>query len=315
MTAKLKIALVGAGAMGSLHARVLSQHPLAVLSAVIDPAPGAARAVAARYGSAVVDELPASCDAVIVAAPTEVHTEWTRRALERGLPTLVEKPMATDLADVELLLREAERRDVPLACGFIERWNPAVMLAAEVMPEPLVFQAVRHSPYVARIRGGVAEDLLIHDVDIALRTFGAKPHSVRASRGFFHPESARGAEDVAEVHLSFAGGQLATASASRIAQQKVRQIRLHDLDRTVEIDLLRQDVAIYRHVGHEFEETGAYRRQTVIDAPVVPNRREPLLSQLDHFVALARGQADHAAERAGILPPHAVIDAVLAHDG
>ena len=307
-----RIALVGAGAMGSLHARVVSQHSQVDLSAIVDIDEGAGRTVAERFDCRYVADLESGAfDAVIVASPTETHLDWVARALDLHLPVLVEKPMALDLADTRSMIDRAAALDVPITCGFIERWNPAVMLAIEIVKEPLYLQAFRHSPYVPRIRGGVTGDLLIHDVDLALRFFGGAPTHVQARLGYFHPQSETDAEDVAEAQLTFAGGGLATLSASRIGQQKVRQLRVHDLDRMLEVDLLRQDITVFCHVGNEFEESGAYRQQTVIDIPVIANRREPLVSQLEHFIALIDGHLDHAAERATLLAPHEVIDRVL----
>lgn len=310
--ARLRLALVGAGAMGSLHARVASQHSQVELAAVVDTDQAAGRALADRFDCAYGDDLVSGAfDAVIVASPTHTHLDWVSRALESRLPVLVEKPMALDLAGARSMVERAAALDVPLTCGFIERWNAAIMLAIEIVKEPVYLQAFRHSPYVARIRGGVTGDLLIHDVDLALRFFGGSPTHVQAHLGFFHPQSETDAEDVAEAQLTFAGGGLATVSASRIGQQKIRQLRVHDLNRMLEVDLVRQDVTVFRHVGNEFEDSGAYRQQTVIDIPVIANRREPLVAQLDHFVALIDGQVDHAAERATLLPPHEVIDRVL----
>ena len=310
--APLRIALVGAGAMGSLHARVVNQHSQVDLSAIVDIDEAAGRAVADRFDCPYLGDLESGAfDAVIVASPTNTHLEWVARALDLHLPVLVEKPMALDLSDTRSMIDRAAALDVPITCGFIERWNPAVMLAIEIVKEPLYLQAFRHSPYVPRIRGGVTGDLLIHDVDLALRFFGGAPTHVQARLGYFHPQSETNAEDVAEAQLTFDGGGLATLSASRIGQQKVRQLRVHDLDRMLEVDLLRQDITVFRHVGNEFEESGAYRQQTVIDIPVIANRREPLVSQLEHFIALIDGNLDHAAERATLLAPHEVIDRVL----
>ena len=311
--ARLRLALVGAGAMGSLHARVARQHGRVDLAAIVDIDEPAGRALADRFDCPYrADVSAADCDAVVVASPTDTHRVWVARALEAGLPVLVEKPMALDIDDVHSMVEQAANLDIPIMCGFVERWNAAVMVALDIVKAPLYLQAFRHSPYAPRVRGGVTGDLLIHDVDLALRFFGAPPADVAARLGYFHPQSDADAEDVAEAQLTFAGGGLATISASRIAQQKIRQLRVHDLDRMLEVDLLRQDITVFRHVGNEFEDSGAYRQQTVIDIPVIANRREPLVAQLDHFVALVDGHVDHAAERASVLPPHEVMRRVLA---
>ena len=104
--------------------------------------------------------------------------------------------------------------------------------------------------------------------------------SLSAHFGFAHPDSQLGAEDIAEATLRFDGGLLATLSANRISQRKVRTLMVNELDRMVEVDLVRQDVTVYRHIGGEWlEGAGAgVRQQTVIDIPVVQNMREPLVA-------------------------------------
>lgn len=311
----ISVALVGGGAMGALHARVVSQASGAELACIIDPNPEAGRRLADQFGSRWLPDLDGTglIDAVIVASPTDTHAGWVERALDAGKPVLIEKPLSTDLAEVEAMVKRSRDIGVPIMGGFVERFNPAILLALDILKEPLYLQAVRHSPYVSRIRTGVAHDLLIHDVDLALRTFGVIPDDVRGQLGYFHPESVPGAEDIADFHLAFSEGRVASLSASRITQRKVRSVAITELDRLIEIDMVRQDVTIYRHVGHEaIEGNWGYRSQTVIDIPVIPSRREPLASQLDHFLGLIHGTVDPERERVSLLPPHEVVASVLA---
>lgn len=311
----ISVALVGGGAMGALHARVVSQSPGAELACIIDPNAEAGRRLADQFESRWLPDLDGTglIDAVIVASPTDTHAGWVDRALHAGKPVLIEKPLSTDLAEVEAMIKQSRDVGVPIMGGFVERFNPAILLALDILKEPLYLQAVRHSPYVSRIRTGVAHDLLIHDIDLALRTFGVVPDDVRGQLGYFHPESEPDAEDVADFHLAFSEGRVASLSASRITQRKVRSVAITELDRLIEIDMIRQDVTIYRHVGHEvMEGNWGYRSQTVIDIPVIPSRREPLASQLDHFLGLIRGTVDPDRERFSLLPPHEVVTSVLA---
>ena len=136
---------------------------------------------------------------------------------------------------------------------------------------------VRQSHYVSRISTGVSYDLLIHDVDLVLRMTGRMPDSLSAHFGFAHPNSSLGAEDIAETTMRFNDGLLATMSANRISQRKVRTLAVNELERLVEVDLVRQDVTVYHHVeGEWLGGRGGVRQQTVIDIPVVQNMREPL---------------------------------------
>ena len=173
--------------------------------------------------------------------------------------------------------------------------------------------ARRHGPYAPRIKTGVAWDLLVHDVDLAIQFFGgATPSRVTSGAGYFHPQSVEGAEDTIETVLSFPTG-LATVSASRLGQRKVRSIVVSELDRLIEVDLLRRDVTIYRHISHDSVTPDGlgYRQQTVIEIPELVTAREPLASQLDRFVDLLEGKVDAEVERELILPSHHVVAQVL----
>jgi predicted dehydrogenase len=307
---RTRIALIGAGLMGSLHARVVSQSPDAELSCVVDPDESAAVLLADRFRTRWVPKLDdlGPFDAVIVASPTATHAEWGHEAIAAGKPVLVEKPLSEDLDQTDALINEARQQGVPLMCGLLERFNPAVMTAMTIVDEPIHITGVRHSPYADRISTGVAYDLLIHDVDLVLRFANGTPTDLRSQLGHCHPKSAAHAEDVAEVSMQFDTGCVASLSASRVSQRKLRMLNIAELDRLVELDLFRRDVTVYRHVGAELiEGTGAgYRQQTVIDIPAITSASEPLAGQLAHFLELARGNADPEAELASLEAPHRI---------
>jgi len=313
----LSIALVGAGTMGSLHARVISQSSIARLACVVDPDPEQGRGLAERFETAWAPALaePGSVDAVVVAAPTAAHADLATAVIAAGVPLLVEKPITDDLTSTTAIVDASRAAGVPLMCGLLERYNPAVRTALRIVGDPIHVGSVRHSPYAPRIATGVAYDLLIHDVDLVLRITGTEPTRVDAHFATFDPRSRPGAEDVAEVVLSFAGGAVASLSASRVAQRKVRSLVVAELDRVIEVDLVRQDLTVYRHVGDlvPSDDGAGYRQQTIIDIPTIHDAREPLAVQLERFVGLARGEIDPEEERATLLAPHRVVaDAVRA---
>jgi predicted dehydrogenase len=313
VTESLRVALVGAGSMGSLHARVISQSARAELAYVVDPQQAVGHALAEQYNAIWVGDLDGVRDvqAVIVAGPTDTHHGVGVTALQRGLPMLMEKPMADAIADAEDLVAFADKENIPLLCGLLERFNPAIMTAMNVIEQPLHVTAVRHSPYVSRIATGVASDLLIHDLDTVLRIANAEPSVVRGSFGYLHSNSRAGSEDVAETMLRFPNGTVGNLSASRLSQRKVRRIEVAEETRLVEVDMLRNSVTIYRHVLNEASPDGlTYKQQTIIEIPTLVSSREPLASQLDRFLDLVTGAADAAEERATILPPHYVLEAV-----
>jgi predicted dehydrogenase len=311
-----RVMLVGAGSMGALHARVLSQSDRVELVKVVEPAAEVGRSVAERFGTAWAPEFDSlsGVDAVVLASATPTHHKIALDVLNQDVALLVEKPVCDELAATEEVIATAEARDVPLMCGLLERYNPAVMTAMALMDQPVHIQATRHSPYAPRIKTGVGWDLLVHDVDLAIRCFGgAEPERISSGTGYFHPASDAGAEDVLDTVLGFAGGGLATVSASRVGQRKVRSLSITEVDRLVELDLLRRDVTIYRHVSHDAATPDGlgYRQQTVIEIPELVSFREPLATQLDRFVDLLEGKADAAEERATILPAHRVVAKVL----
>ncbi|MBA0124208.1 Gfo/Idh/MocA family oxidoreductase [Haloechinothrix sp. YIM 98757] len=314
-----RLALVGTGSMGALHARVISQSERAELVRVIDPRAEAGRDVATRFSVDWTPEIDSlsDVDAVVLSAPTEMHHELALDVLHEGKPLLIEKPVANDLTEVRNILDVSAAREVPLMCGLLERYNPAVLTARALLGEPVHVRSARHGPYAARIRTGVAWDLLVHDVDLAIQLFGGTtPRDTTAAAGYFHPQSLAGAEDTLEALLSFDRG-LASVSASRIGQRKIRTLTVSELDRLIEIDLLRRDVTIYRHVSHEGVSDGGrgYRQQTVIEIPELLTVREPLASQLDRFLDLVEGSGDPDTERNSILPSHLVVSNVLTQAG
>jgi predicted dehydrogenase len=308
---RLRIALVGAGTMGSHHARVIAQSNRADLALLVDPRESVGGPVAERFGADWAPELPTlhDIDAVVVAAATEAHHALAMQVLSQDTPLLIEKPVADSLLKTREIIGLADERDLPLLCGLLERYNPAVMTARTVIEQPLHVTAVRHSPYAPRIRTGVAWDLLVHDVDLAINLIGSAPVTVDARLGYFHPDSADHAEDVAETLLGFEGGALAQVSASRIGQRKIRQLSVYEHGRLVEIDLLRRDVTVYHHVSEsDVDEGRGYRQQTIIEIPELVTSQEPLTTQFAHFLDVIEGTVDAAAERATILPSHEVIE-------
>ncbi|MEQ1737395.1 MAG: Gfo/Idh/MocA family oxidoreductase, partial [Rhodoglobus sp.] len=186
-----RILLVGAGSMGSLHARVISQSPLAELVTIVDPRPEVGSAVAEKFGASWLPELGSldGIDGVVIAAATEAHHELAMRVLAESVPVLVEKPVADSLSNTLEILGESAKRGVPMMCGLLERYNPAVMTARAMVEAPVHVSATRHSPYAARIKTGVAWDLLVHDVDLAVGFLGGEPSEIRGSLGSFHPQS------------------------------------------------------------------------------------------------------------------------------
>lgn len=310
MSAPVRVGLIGAGTMGALHARVIAASDRSELTWVADPQEVLGREAAERYGSRWIPEPDlASVDAVVIAAPTQFHHQLACMVIDAGLPLLVEKPVADTLEHCQDVVSRAEAAGVPLMCGLLERFNPAVRTVNEIVESPIHVAAIRNSPYVERIRTGVASDLLIHDVDMVMRLFGAEPDSVAAQISFVHPRSEPTSEDLIDASLRFPGGRIGTLNASRLSQRKVRSITVTELDRLIEVDLLRQDITIYRNMDSvaPIDEGRGYRQQTIIEIPVIRHAGEPLALQWSRFLDVLDDEAAVTEERASILGPHRVM--------
>lgn len=303
--------MLGAGTMGSNHARVVAEHAETELLMVVDSDGATAGNVADRYGArSSTDPADLSgCDAVIVAAPTQHHVAVALPLLAAGVPLLVEKPLAHDAAGVAAIIAAARAAGVPLMCGFVERFNAAVVTGlGRLTAPPVSIQTVRHSPAAPRITTSVVTDLLIHDIDLVA---GATGHRAPAAVGgvLTFVAGSSGSAEQADVVLGWVDGPVANLSASRMGQRKVRTLSVLSANELVEVDLLRQNVTVYRHVTHDMD-GGSYRSDTIVDIPFVRHAGEPLSLQLGHFVALVRGAADADAELRSLVVPHEVADAV-----
>jgi predicted dehydrogenase len=310
----IKVGLIGAGTMGALHARTIASSPQSRLEWIFDPNQQAAETVAQKWSSKVVSEPNFNAvDCVVISAATEVHHELGINVIQTGKPVLIEKPLGANLDESEDLVACSARQQSILVCGLLERFNPALMTALEIVTEPVALRAVRHSPYAPRIKTGVAWDLLIHDVDFCLRLFGESPETIEGLTTTLHPVSSPAAEDIAECVAKFSKNQIASLSSSRLGHTKTRSMTIIELDRAVEIDLLRQSITIYRHVDNaiQLDSLSGYRQQTVIEIPVIRHIGEPIASQWQSFLNLMNDRGDVSAERDSILPSHRVVAELL----
>lgn len=308
------IAVLGAGAMGTNHARVVAEHAGVELGLVVDIDEHRARAIADELGTKWATD-PGEAfayDAVVVAVPTEHHLAVVTPLLEAGVPVLLEKPAASTTSDVQAILALAAKRGVPLLCGFVERFNPVVRTALAMLDEqPLHLVALRHSPKGSPTPISVVHDLLIHDIDLAL-LFAGRGVVEQVSGTCRRPPDAE-VDEIVDCSLTVEGGMVAMLSASRAGQRKLRSVIVTATDRVFELDLLRQDLTVYRHVEHgTVNGAHGYCADTVVEIPFVRHAGEPLALQLTYFLDLVEGRADADRELATILSPHVVAELVEA---
>ncbi len=307
-----RLGIVGAGYMAQNHARVAAESGRVDLAVVVDVDAKRARSLAAHHGARWSCDLSAvgDVDIAIVATATEAHARCALPLLEAGIPTMVEKPLGPDLVSAASIVRAAQQSGAVLTCGFVERFNPIVVAArAQIEDEPIHFHAVRHSPSAPRIQTSVIHDLLIHDADLAVQFASSEVRSVTGSSW-----KAPGTDtiELADAVVDFRSGMIANLSASRMGQRKIREIRLTTPTALVELDLLRQDITVYRHLRQEQNvgETINYREQTTIDIPFVRHNGEPLALQLRHLLELAAGEHDPDHELRSLMAAHEIVETV-----
>ena len=246
----VKLAIVGAGIMGSRHARVARTMPGAEVTVVVDQDEHKGRQLAEHVGAAYmpsVNALPGTVDAAIVAVPTESHAEIGTMLLENGLDVLIEKPIAATVEEAKSLVAAAEEHDRILMVGHVERFNPAVIELAKHLSGLIHIDVRRVGPFTPRIPTGVALDLMIHDIDLVSWLAGSQPEVIAALTRRVRSDT----EDIAACILTFPTGVSAVLTASRASQSKQRQIELTQRDNVVVADLIRQQVTVHRveHCG------------------------------------------------------------------
>jgi predicted dehydrogenase len=219
---RLRVAVIGAGHLGRIHARIAASLQELELVAVADPVEEARRSVAEECRTRAVadyNELIGKIDAAIIATPTASHHAIGMELLVAGVPLLVEKPLAPTLADANELVELARRQNLVLQVGHVERFNPALAAVANDVRDPKFIEATRTSGYSFRSTDiGVVLDVMIHDIDIVLALAKSTILDVQA----LGISVFGGHEDIANARLTFASGCVAQLSASRVSFQQQR---------------------------------------------------------------------------------------------
>lgn len=242
----LRVGVIGVGHVGRHHARILEELPGVELVAVADIDAARARAVAAGSGCRAerdADALLAGVDAVTVAVPTEAHRRVAQPFLERGIPVLVEKPIAAAVPEADALIAAASASGTILAVGHTERYNPAVTVARPLITAPRFIEVHRLAEFPERsLDIDVVFDVMIHDLDLVLHLGGAAPVAIEAVGVPVLSERV----DIANARIRFDNGCIANLTASRISRDRVRKLRFFQKDGLIAIDCAAQQVDAWR---------------------------------------------------------------------
>lgn len=241
---KTRIAVVGCGHLGTIHARLLAAREDVELVAVVDPSPEAGGRSAETHGCRWLSDpaaLAGEVEAAVVAAPTGLHERVVVPLLEQGIDVLVEKPIAAEPAEAERIVAAAHRHGRTVAVGHVERFNPAWQAARSVIGQATAVESRRLAPFTYRsLDVGVVLDLMIHDIDLVLSLEPGKLESVHA-----HGLVATGGhEDLVRARLGFDSGFVADITASRINPVLDRSLSLWSQESMVTVDFTSKAVRV-----------------------------------------------------------------------
>lgn len=242
----LKMGVVGVGHLGRHHARILAGTAGVELTAVVDSDAARAQAVAAATGSRAETDpaaLLGEVDAVAVAVPTAAHRHIALPFLARGIPVLVEKPIAASVAEADEMIDAAAAGRTTLAVGHTERYNPAVTAARPLIAAPRFVEVHRLARFPGRsLDVDVVFDVMIHDLDVLLDLVRAAPASIEAVGVPVLSERV----DIANARIRFDNGCIANLTASRVSRERVRKLRFFQQDALISIDCAAQQVEAWR---------------------------------------------------------------------
>ena len=241
----VRVGVVGVGHFGRNHARIYAGMEGVELAVVADPDEDRREAMGDLYGCRGVSDYTEvdGVDAVSVAVPTVFHEKVACHFLERGIPVLVEKPLADSVAAAERIVATAKEHGTFVGVGHVERFNPVVKAATKLGIDPLFIECHRLNPFSFRATDvGVVLDLMIHDLDVILHFVKSKLAQVDAvGIGILSQY-----EDIANARLRFENGAVVNVTASRVAVQTMRKIRVFSPDSYISLDYGQREGVIYR---------------------------------------------------------------------
>ena len=245
----LKTAVIGAGYLGKFHAEKYAQSEHCELLAVVDSNAERANTVAAAQQTQAYTDYRAlygKIDAASVVVPTQLHHRISRDLLQQGIHLLLEKPMTTTVAEADELIQLAAAQQCVLQIGHLERFNPAILAATEVLTTPKFIECHRLAPFKPRATDvDVVLDLMIHDIDIILQLVPSEVSDIAASGAPILSDSI----DIANARISFANGCVANVTASRVSLKSERKMRIFQPDRYLSIDF-QNHILSQHYKGH-----------------------------------------------------------------
>jgi len=243
---KLKTAVIGAGKMGAIHAKVYDQLPDSDLVAVVDVDAGKAQRLADQYQCLAVtdcEEILDKVDAVTIATPTVTHMKLAKIFIKNKIAVLIEKPLATNVKEGRKIVALAKKYGTVVAVGHSERCNPVAQAMKRLNIKPKFIEANRISPYPFRSTDvGVVLDVMIHDIDIILSLAASKIRKVDA----VGVNVVEDKEDICNARIVFENGCISNITASRLALKTERKVRVFSRQAYLSVDYLKKSGIIIK---------------------------------------------------------------------
>ncbi len=290
---KVNISIIGVGRMGQFHLNVVSQINHINLSGIYDADENHLNEISQKHNIRKfnsLDEAIDNADAVIIASPTIHHFEIAKKAVEKGKHVLVEKPMTETYAQALELEEIVKQKNVILQVGHVERFNGALQELHHIIEKPYLIEARRLAPFTPRITDvGVVFDIMIHDLDIVtslvkkpIIKFSASGKRIRTNN-----------EDIASALLEFEDSTIATISASRVTQEKIRTLAISTEEAYFILDYATQDITIHRQAASQSNiKTSVginYKQESIIERVFI-HRDNPLKLEDEHFANCILGK-------------------------
>ncbi len=280
----LRIGVIGAGHLGSRHAKVYSTIEKSAgisLVGVCDTKKDVAKEIAKKYNTdyfANYHDLLDKVDAVSIVVPTSLHHMVAKDFLNAGVHVLIEKPITKTLEEADELINLAREKDLIIQVGHIERFNSAIRAVESLMLKPRFIECQRLGSIKAKKRVkdvGVVLDLMIHDIDIILGLLNSKVKDIEA----VGISTVSDHEDLANVRLTFQNNVIADITASRVTKEETRKIRIFQKESYILLDYMHQEASIFRKSSNGLEQK-----------KIKIKKKEPLKVELESFIDCVRNK-------------------------
>ena len=287
--ASCKVGVVGVGKMGEYHVGVLSEMRSTDLVGIVDSDQERAKTISERHNVPFYSDykdIISGVDVVVIAVPTSLHYSIGKEFLEAGVHTLLEKPCTDNLDQARELFDLADKKNLTLHIGHVERFNGAVQELFKIVEDPIYLECRRMSPFTSRIKDdGVVLDVMIHDIDIILSLI---PHDV-VNVNVVGSSVFSGRDDLINAQIEFDNGCIANIIASRVSQNKVRTLEVTQKDSSILLDYTEQEIFVHRKSSSEHQVSGdslRYKQESLVERIFV-HKDNPLKLELRHFIDCA----------------------------